>query len=77
MLDRVVDTSYFSKLDLHSGFHQIRVHPDRVERTALRTKYGMFAHLVMLFGLCNAPATFQKTVDYIFQIIEAVLWSVH
>ena len=67
MLDRVGDASFFSKLDLHSWFHQVLVHPDHVERTAFRTKYGTFAYLVMPFGLCNAPATFQKTMDYIFQ----------
>jgi hypothetical protein len=39
MLDRVGDAAYFSKLDLHSGFHQIRVHPDHIERTAFRTKF--------------------------------------
>ena len=67
MLDSVGDASYFYKLDLHSGFHQIRVFPEHVERTAFRNKYGTFAYQVMPFGLCNAPATFQKTMDYIFQ----------
>ena len=38
-----------------------------MERTAFRTKYGTFAYLVMMLGFCNAPATFQKTMDYIFQ----------
>ena len=71
MLDRVGDASYFSKLDLHSGFHQIRVFPDHVERTAFRTKYGTFAYQVMPFGLCNAPATFQRTMDFIFQNMRA------
>ncbi|MGV0951482.1 MAG: dUTP diphosphatase, partial [Azonexus sp.] len=67
MLDQVGDSRYFSKLDLHSGFHQIRVAPEHVERTAFRTKYGTFAFQVMPFGLCNAPATFQKTMNYVFQ----------
>ena len=49
MLDRVGDASYFSKLDLHSGFHQIRVIPEHVERTEFRTKYGTFAYQVMPF----------------------------
>ena len=43
MLDRVGDASYFSKLDLDSGFHQIRVFPEHVKRTAFRTKYVTFA----------------------------------
>ena len=67
MLDRVVDASYFSRLDLYSGFPQILVFAEHVERIAFRTKYGTFAYQVMPFGLYNAPATFQKTMDYIFQ----------
>ena len=42
MFDRVGDASYFSKLDLYSGFHQIRVFPEHVERTAFQTTYGTF-----------------------------------
>ena len=49
MLDRVGDASYFSKLDLHSGFHQIRVFPEHLERTAFRSKYGTFAYHLMTF----------------------------
>ena len=71
MIDRVGDACCFSKLDLHSGFHQIRVFPDHVERTAFRTKYVTFAYEVMPFGLCNAPATFQKTMGYILQNVRA------
>ena len=67
MLDSVGDASYFSKLDLHSGFHLISVFPEHVERTAFRTNYGTFAYQVMPFGLCNAPATLQKTMYCIFQ----------
>ena len=51
MLDRVGDTSYFSRLDIHSGFHQIRVFHEHVEPTAFRTKYGTFSYQVMPFGL--------------------------
>ena len=56
----------FSKLDLHSGFHQIRLVPEHVPRTAFKTKYGTFQYKVMPFGLCNAPATFQRTMDLVF-----------
>ena len=52
MLDRVGDASYFSKLDLHSDFHQILVFPEHVERTAFWTKYGTFAYQVMPFVQC-------------------------
>ena len=49
---------WFSKMDLHAGFHQISVHGEHVERTAFKTEYGTYQFKVMPFGLCNAPATF-------------------
>ena len=67
MLDQVGDIRYFSKLGLHYGVHQILVDPDHVERSAFLTKYVTYAYLLMPFGLCNAPATFQNTMNYIFQ----------
>ena len=67
MLDRVRDASYFSKLELHSGFHQIRLHHEHVWQTAFRTTFGTFACSVMILWLCDAQATFQNTIDYIFQ----------
>ena len=63
LIDQIGSAKVFSTLDLHSGFHQIRVHPDHVSRTAFKTKFGTFQYLVMPFGLCNAPATFQRTMD--------------
>ena len=55
----------FSKLDLQQGYHQIRVHSDHVPRTAFQTKYGSFKLCVMPFGLCNALATFQRTINQV------------
>ena len=60
MIDQVWRSVVFSKLDLHSGYHQIRVHPYHVEREALKTTYGTFAYNIMPFVLCNTPATFQR-----------------
>ena len=58
MIDKAVGSRWFSKIDLHAGFHQIRVHEAHVERTAFKTKYGTDQFKVMPAGLCNAPATF-------------------
>ena len=58
MFDMLGDAKIFSKMDLKTGFLQIRVNPDDIEKTAFNTKYGQFEYLVMPMGLCNAPATF-------------------
>ena len=54
-------------MDLHAGFHQIRVHEAHVERTAFKTKYVTYHFNVIPFGLCNAPVTFQRTIDFVLQ----------
>ena len=66
MCDELGGARAFSKLDLKTGFNQIRVRPEDVEKTAFNTKYGQFEYLVMLMGLCNVPATFQSWMNRIF-----------
>ncbi|KAG2213622.1 hypothetical protein INT45_010121 [Circinella minor] len=62
-LERLHSMKYFSKLDLKSGYHQLRIQEDDIEKTSFNTRYGSFEWLVLLFGLKNSPSVFQKWMN--------------
>ena len=66
-IDQLCNKQIFTSLDLKSGFHQIPVHPDSVEKTAFITPDGQWEYLRMPFGLVNAPAVFQKTMNKVLK----------
>ena len=68
-------STVFSKIDLVGGFHQIRVHDEDITKTAFNTQFGAFEWVVMPFGLCNAPSTFQRVVnDVLRDHLEILVW---
>jgi hypothetical protein len=68
LFDQLASAKVFSKVDLRSGYHQIKICPEDVPKTVFSTRYGLYEYLIMSFGLTNAPAHFMYLMNSVFML---------
>jgi hypothetical protein len=74
LFDRMRDARVFSKIDLRSGYHQMKIRPSDFPKTEFSTRYSLYEFIVMSFGLTNAPAYFMDLKNKVFMIRTDSSW---
>ncbi len=74
-LDALRTLRYFSTLDLYSGYWQVEMNEQDIDKTVFVTRQGLFQFTVMPFGLCNAPATFERLMELVLILLKDLNWK--